>query len=506
MTISQNRRSPRDPDEWHESRYTAVRGASSIADALTTETSSLSSAHLEAVGARERGLGPGRGHAPHPAGDRASLPPVLLTASRYLGTLAAVRAFGRAGVPTVVADDARLGAASWSRFVNRRLKCPPDSQPQQLLEWLLAFGKEHPGHVLCATSDESAWLYSKYRAELSQHFHMYQPTVDAVHLLLNKRRLYDVGRAENVDFPRTWFPESEDDLRTVVREAHFPVLTKPVTQILHKTHTKGVVVENPEPLGGFFRFMSRDMYQPELLAFDPSGMPPMVQEYQPTALEGIYSISGFIDERGTVFGLRATKKVLQRPRSLGVGVCFERDAVKPALVDAIVRMCRRVGYYGVFEVEFIHRDGKDLLIDFNPRFYGQMAFDIARGLPVPLLLYYAALGEWRTVKELSEAAEQQASHEPVDVHCNRIDFEIMLRAQRLSGAMSAEDVKVWRNWYERHRGRIVHPIRDTDDWKPFATEIVRQFLEYMRHPRASLKSSMLKGLLIGPYLQQLQSL
>lgn len=478
MTISQNPRPQRESEERRN---------------LTTLP--------DAQGALDRGPGDASVQRTPVRGDT-QLPAVLLTSASYLGTLAAVRSFGRAGLSSVVADDARLGPASWSRFVSRRLTCPPDSQPKQLLEWLLAFGKAHPGHVLCATSDESAWLYSKHRAELGRYFHMYQPGVDAVYSLLNKRRLYDIGRAEGIDFPRTWFPQSEDDLRTVAQQAQFPVLTKPVTQILHKTHTKGAVIDHPEDVPRYFTFMSRDMYRPELLAFDPSVVCPMVQEFQPTATEGVYSISGFIDESSTVLGARATKKILQRPRRLGVGLCFERAEVKPELIDAIVRICRRVGYYGVFEVEFIHRDGKDLLIDFNPRFYGQMAFDIARGLPVPLLAYYAALGDWRSVKALAERARQATNDETAAVLCNRADFELMLSGQRLSGGMSAGDVKFWRDWYHDHRGRIVRPILDKDDWKPFATEIVRQFLAHVRHPRASLRSSMLKAALFGIDLQQ----
>jgi predicted ATP-grasp superfamily ATP-dependent carboligase len=429
------------------------------------------------------------------------LPSVLLTASGFLGTLAAVRSFGRAGVPSVVVDAAQLGPASWSRFVSQRLKCPPDSQPQQLVEWLLAFGKEHPGHVLCATSDESAWLYSKHREELRQYFHLYQPSVDAVYSLLNKRRLYEIAAAENVEFPRTWFPQSEAELQMVLPHAKFPVLTKPVTQILHKTHAKGAVIDDPAEVARFFLFMSRDMYRAELLALDPSVACPMVQEFQPTSAAGIYSVSGFIDESGAILGVRGATKILQRPRRLGVGLCFERAEVKPSLVDAIARICRRVGYYGVFEVEFIRRDGKDLLIDFNPRFYGQMAFDIARGLPIPLMAYYAALGDARTLIQLADTARSQDGNAPA-VYCNRIEFEIMLRAQRLSGGLNAEQVKGWRNWYHEHRGRIVNPILDGEDWMPFATEITRQLLEYMRHPRASIKSTMMKAVLLGLQLQQ----
>jgi D-aspartate ligase len=468
-----------------------------------TETSSLLTVNQPAWGAPERGSGEG-GLQRQQDVSGAQLPPVLLTSSQYLGTLAAVRSFGRAGVPSVVADDARLGSASWSRFVSRRLKCPSHAESTELLQWLLAFGKEHVGYVLCATSDDSAWLYSKHRSELGRYFRMYQPSVDAVYSLLNKRLLYDVGRAVGVDSPRTWFPQSEDDLQRLEQEAQFPVLIKPVTQILHRTHSKGIIVEEPGQLRKLFRMMSREMYRPELLQYDPTVVRPLVQEFQPQATQGIYSLSGFIDESGTLLGVRGALKILQRPRRLGVGLCFERADVKPALVDAIMRVCARVGYYGVFEVEFIHRDGKDLLIDFNPRFYGQMAFDIARGLPVPLLAYFAALGEWQTTKELAEAAQRQADDDTVAVHCNRIDFEIMLRAQRFSGGLSAKDVTFWRNWYHEHRGRIVHPILDKDDWKPFVTEITRQVLEHLRHPRAFVKSTMMKAVMLGLELRQTQ--
>jgi D-aspartate ligase len=488
MTIQQSQRSQRErePEEWPAGAPFARKGS-------LAPTIDASPPVTRGTGATVQRLDKHR---------QKDLPGVLLTSSGYLGTLAAVRSFGQARVKSVVADAAHLGPASWSRFVSRRLKCPPDSQPQRLLEWLLAYGKAHPGHVLCATNDESAWLYSNHRAELGEYFHMYQPSAEAVYSLLNKRRLYEIAAEEGIDFPRTWFPQSEADLRAILPEAQFPVLTKPVTQILHKTHSKGAIVDDPAQAARSFRLMSRDMYRPELLAFDPTVTCPMLQEFQPSSAKGIYSIAGFIDECGTLLGVRGATKILQRPRRLGVGLCFERADVRPALVDVIARICRRVGYYGVFEVEFIHRDGKDLLIDFNPRFYGQMAFDIARGLPVPLMAYYAALGDRRTLKQLAEAAERQTNEKTIAVHCNRIDFEIMLLAQRLSGGLSAADVKFWRDWYAEHRGRIVHPILDKDDWKPFATEITRQFLEHVRHPRAFLKSTMMKALVLGLELQQ----
>jgi hypothetical protein len=67
--------------------------------------------------------------------------------------------------------------------------------------------------------------------------------------------------------------------------------------------------------------------------------------------------------------------------------------------------------------------------------------------------------------------------------------------------MSAKDLKRWRDWYNDHRDYIVHPILDREDWKPFASEIMRQILDHVRHPRAALRASMLKAAVVGIQLQ-----
>ena len=64
----------------------------------------------------------------------------------------------------------------------------------------------------------------------------------------------------------------------------------------------------------------------------------------------------------------------------------------------------RIGYFGVFEAEFIRLGDERLLIDFNPRFFGQMGFDVARGLPIVGLAYEAALGGTQRVTQLLQAS------------------------------------------------------------------------------------------------------
>jgi D-aspartate ligase len=422
-----------------------------------------------------------------------SKPAIVLTSAGFYGTLAAVRCYGRHGVPVVVADHSRIALARWSRFASSRLRCPPQWRPEELVEWLLEFGRQHPGHVLYATSDETAWIYGQYRRELGQDYRLYQPSGTVIYALLNKRQLDAVGRAEGVAFPRTWFPETEHDLQQVAREARFPVLVKPVTQILHSTHSKGEIARDASELAQRFAAVSRDSYAPAIIKADPSVVRPIVQEFEPEASRDIYSLSGFIDESGEILGVRAAIKVLQRPRRTGVGLCFAQAEVKPELLAAVTRIAKRVGYYGVFEVEFIRAGGRYLLIDFNPRFYGQMGFDIGRNFPVPLLAYNAALGNQEALKHLSTSAQSAEGTDPEIVYCHRIELELFLRAQRLSGGLTSAEVRYWRRW---SRGRAIDAVIDSDDWKPVAAEAIRNVLENGRHPRVFLRTMMAKSVIL----------
>jgi biotin carboxylase len=288
-----------------------------------------------------------------------------------------------------------------------------------------------------------------------------------------------------------WFPRSEDDIRQIADSARFPVLFKPVTQILHGSHGKGVIVDQPRDLANTYRALRNQPYAREMLEFDPEVRHPLIQEFQTEALGGIYSISGFIDETGLLLGARASTKILQRPRRIGVGVCFESAEVKPDLLSAVVGICQRVGFFGAFEVEFVRSGDQYLMIDFNPRFYGQMAFDVARGLQIPLMAYYSALGDRKRVLELSEHTQQTAHSSDVDVHCNRLEFEIMVWAQWLARGLSSRDVAAWRAWYGRHRHRMVDPILARDDRRPFLVELTRQVLNMVVHPRSFIRSTML---------------
>ena len=109
----------------------------------------------------------------------------------------------------------------------------------------------------------------------------------------------------------------------------------------------------------------------------------------------------------------------------------------PALVEQTARLCKHIGYYGVFELEFIILDQKAMLIDFNGRFYHQLAFDMGRGIDLPLLVYAAALEDHARVHDLM-AQSKAEDRERAAGFCDRFRLATRINMQRMFGKMPAK--------------------------------------------------------------------
>lgn len=408
----------------------------------------------------------------------------------YSGTLAAVRALGRRGIPVTVADWRLMVPARWSRFTSRVLSCPDlNRQPEAFVSWLLALGEREPGHVLFATSDDVAWLLTRWRDELSRSFRHYLPDLRAMYAVLNKWRLAEACRAAGIHVPPSFLPRGPDDLARLQRELEMPVVIKPQTQVLFWPHVKGRIVrERSELVPLYDAFRRSTCCAPALLQHDPEAALPILQAYLESGSENIYNLSGFVDASGEFLAIAASRKILQRPRKLGLGLCFEWAEVDADLAGRVAALCRHVGYHGMFEIEFLEADGRHLLIDFNPRLYGELAFEIDRGLDLPYFEYLAAAGEHEALR--AAVLEARSGGGPAQgAFCHRIHLEIFMALQRLTGGMSRADVHNWRAWLKRHRGHVSDPVLDREDCLPGLVEIASTLYNHAIHPRSTLRSA-----------------
>lgn len=417
---------------------------------------------------------------------------VLLLGADYYGTLAAARCYGARGIRVVMADARRHARAMHSRHAAERHVHPPLSQPAALLDWLMAYGARHPGTLLYPTNDHFAWLFAASRDRLSSVFTMYSPAEDAVIALLDKKRLHEACAHPDVgiDVPVTHTLGAAGADAALVDSLRYPVLLKPRTQVFLESGIKGFIVPDAAALASeLARFRQLVRFNPVLTGQHPDIAEPMVQEYLAAAETRIFSVSGFVAADGAIVA-RASMKVLQRPRKVGIGLCFEGREMEPALLDRLQRLCRTVGYHGTFEAEFIADGDRRLLIDFNPRFYSQMGFDIARGMPLPMLVWHAARGEQEAcVEALARARAWTATGR--EVYCHKTMLDLVLALQGVSGQMSRADVRRWRRWYADHRGAVTDAVRDPGDRLPGIIDAVAWVQDFATHPRSFIRSFVL---------------
>jgi predicted ATP-grasp superfamily ATP-dependent carboligase len=370
--------------------------------------------------------------------------------------------------------------------VAERVSCPSVANVDAFVAWLLAFGRAHRRHVLFPASDELAWMFAVHADQLEEWFVRYGPSRESITRILDKWRLTEACRRVGLAVPATYCPESMDEVEALGRALTIAVMIKPRSQVLLASGSKGTRVDDPKGLGAAYRqFLDENPEAGALALRDTSLGRPLVQEFRPEAAQGIYNLAGFIDRSGEHVVIRGSRKILQRPRRLGIGLCFESAPLDAGLVAGVVRLCRELGYFGIFEIEMIESDGRFLLIDFNPRPYSQMAFEIARGVPLPYLAYLDATGQ----TDALAAEVRRAQIEPdstATAYAHTLLLSLVIAGQRLHRPFGGAPPEPWPHWLRKHR--LADAVFDPRDPLPTLLDAAGHAEQLVRHPRSFVRS------------------
>lgn len=391
---------------------------------------------------------------------------VLLATAASSGTLAAVRYLGSTGIDVGVMSSGRLCAAVWSRGAARTYLTPPESESHRFLDKLLAIGEADPGQILLPTSDETAWLYTTNAALLERRFCVYQPSISTIQRILDKKLLADAATSIGLVVLPSWDPRNIDDVAAIAPTLPYPILIKPRTHVHRLRNDKGNLVHTKnELIQQYQQFISRELERASHHPLLQDAGLPILQQFVDAAKQGVHSITGFIDRSGELFVTRRSTKVFQRSQPIGVGVCFKSLPTDPLLSNAVRRLCQELGYFGLFEVEFINFDGKWAVIDFNPRFFNQMGMDIYRGMPLPLLACLDAAGESAALRDAVAKARAGDDAAPA-VFYDRFTLRSILFAQMITSRISRKDRAYWRNWIMENASHAVDAAIDPRDPTP----------------------------------------
>jgi D-aspartate ligase len=425
-------------------------------------------------------------------------PSVLLASASSGGTIAATRHLGANGFEVSVVSSHRLEAAAWSRHTARAYWAPPERESRRFLERLLAIGASDPGQILVPTSDETAWLYTLYAAELGRYFRVVQPPIAVLLNILDKRLFAEAAARAGLAVLPSWDPRNTNDVAELAPTLPYPIIVKPRTHVHRLRNDKGVVVDSPvELIAQYQEFIDRERARAADNALLRDAYLPILQQFVRVGSEGVHSVTGFIDRTGELFVTRSATKVFQRSQPVGVGVCFESRSPSASLSDAVRSLCRELGYFGIFEVEFLWFDGRWVAIDFNPRLFNQIGMDIRRGMPLPLFACLEAAGETAALREA--VAKAQAENDEQTVFCDRFTLRAILLARTMTSRISPKDREYWRGWIKQHAAHAVDFSADENDPIPGLIHVLseiylglKSFPRFLRStPRTSDKTSHL---------------
>ena len=406
--------------------------------------------------------------------------------------MAAVRLLGDSGVDVGVVTDSRLrvSAATWSRRTARSYFAPPESDPR-FIERLLAIGAAKPGQILLPTSDETAWLYTQRAAELEKIFCLYQPSLLSMQRILDKKLLADAARKVGIAVVPSWEPKSLADVIALAPGLPYPILIKRRTHVNHATNFKGVVVKSPVELTREYeKFLSSEEFVCSTMESIPDAKLPFLQQLLNVGIEGVCSITGFIDRTGELFVTRRSKKVFQRTQPVGIGVCFESLPDDPTLSGAVRRLCAELEYFGLFEVEFLWLNGTWAVIDFNPRLFNQLELDICRGMPLPLFACLDAARDSARLRDaVAIAVEKSHDNSVLPVFYDRFTLNAILTARMLIGRLARSDLAYWRNWKKQNKNRSVDVAIDSSDRLPPFVHAISEVAAGLRSIRRFLRST-----------------
>jgi hypothetical protein len=292
-----------------------------------------------------------------------------------------------------------------------------------------------------------------------------QPSVTSMTTILDKKLFAEAAIRAGITIIPSWECRSLRELVKLAPSLPYPILIKPRTHVHRLRNDKGTVAHTEvELIDMYCQVLSREAFHGENEHL-PDASLPVLQQFVDVPDEGVYSVSGYIDRTGSLFVTRIATKILQRSRPAGVGICFESRKADPALSAAVYRLCRELGYFGIFEVEFIRFEGRWAAIDFNPRLFNQLGMDIRRGMPLPLFAYLEASGQTSALRKAIEKSQSIDQDFPV-VFYDRFTLRALLAAKTLTGRISLKERAKWNAWTKEHSKHCVDFAADRSDRMP----------------------------------------
>ena len=304
--------------------------------------------------------------------------------------VAFIRSLGAAGVPVTAFSHLRHPAGRYSRHSSAFRSSPDPIDSQGFIAWLVDEMERGAIDLVAPTSDYIAFNASQALQRLGGERRGYAPSANLNDCLF-KDRFVAAMDAAGFPTPPTRSPTSLDAAVVDAADLGFPLVLKPRSHIGVGV-ARGTVVGSERELVRAFVPYALHVGHAEAVAVDPHLRLPLLQSYRAPSSVDVVSVSGVLDQDGSLMALGHSIKTHQWPPRLGIGTRFEAVGPQPFSARAVAAVQRVLGH-GMFELEVLvdRVTGEYWAIDLNPRGFGQMSLDVAAGRDLPVFWYNSAV-------------------------------------------------------------------------------------------------------------------
>ncbi len=310
-----------------------------------------------------------------------TVPAIVLQASGP-NALGIIRSLARDRVPVIACDHDPGALGLISRHAAPHVLPDPLNDPEGFVGGLHALG-EGIGRdgVLFATHDEALSAIGPREAGLDELFRRPWSPWERLEPLLDKSHQHAVARQIGFPVPRTIEPADEADARAAADELRFPVILKPREAPEFRRRFRAQVIEANGPEELMRGWEQAAPYDPQISEVIPGGD------------DALWTLGSYRAADGTPLGSFTGHKLRQWPPRFGTARAAE-SFWDPDLARRGHELLDALQWHGISQVEVKRdpRDGRDYLIEVNPRSWLWISLATACGVNLPAICHRDAQG------------------------------------------------------------------------------------------------------------------
>ena len=244
------------------------------------------------------------------------------------------------GIPVIVFIEDSYSVARYSRAVKKSVVFGSIDNLNDCLTPYL-----DTDTLLFPTADEYVEFLDKNRDYLSKHFVLGISQKDVIKLFGDKRNTYQFASKIGIPHPKSWYPESLDDVAIIVQEATFPLVVKPA--VMYSFHQmfgkKAFRCDDKESLMAKCEEIGKKIPLSSII----------IQEFLAGGAKSLYSFGAFAVD-GEPKAWVMANRIRQNPMDFGNSTTFAVTCQIPELEESARKILKETHYTGLAEVEFMY--------------------------------------------------------------------------------------------------------------------------------------------------------